>query len=139
MAQKSDLGDLLGRAAQQWRRRLRDDVAARGYPFYAEARSELLAHVPAEGVAQAALSARMGITKQAVQQFIDQLVADGAVSREPHPTDRRLKTIRLTELGSRAREQAERTRRAIETDMRLTIGDKGLKRLRKALNKLLKD
>ena len=137
MSQKPDLGDLLGRAAQQWRRRLREDVAARGYAFYGEARAEVLAHVPSDGVAQAALSARMGITKQAVQQLVDQLVADGAVSREVHPTDKRLKTIRLTDLGARARDQAERTRRAIEADMRLTVGDKGFKRLRKALRKLV--
>jgi DNA-binding MarR family transcriptional regulator len=137
MAEKADLGQLLGLAATQWRRQLRDGVAARGFPFFAEARSEVLAHVPPEGLAQAALSVRMGMSKQAVQQFLDQLAADGVVTRETDPADKRLKTVRLTELGLRAREEAERTRRALDADIRLAVGDKGYKRLRKALRKLV--
>lgn len=136
MSEKADIGQLLGQAATHWRYRLRHDVAARGFPFFAEARAEVLTHVPAEGMPQAALSTRMGITKQAVQQHIDQLVADGAVSRAPDPNDKRLKIVRLTELGLRAREEAERTRRAIEADIRLAVGEKGYKRLRKTLRKL---
>lgn len=137
MSEKADLGQLLGLAAMQWRRRLREDVAARGFPFFSEARSEVLAHVPAEGLPQAALAPRMGMSKQAVQQFIDQLVADGAVTREDNPLDKRLKTIRLTELGLRARQEAERIRQSIDTDIRLTIGDKGYRRLRKMLKKMV--
>ena len=137
MAEKADLGQLLGLVATQWRRQLRDGVAAQGFPFFAEARAEVLAHVPPEGLAQAALSARMGMSKQAVQQFLDQLVADGVVTRETDPGDKRLKTVRLTELGLRAREEAERTRRALDADIRLAVGDKGYKRLRRALRKLV--
>lgn len=137
MSEKADLGQLLGLAAVQWRRRLREDVAARGFPFFAEARSEVLAHVPAEGLPQAALAPRMGMSKQAVQQFIDQLVADGVVTREANPIDKRLKTIRLTELGLRARQEADRIRQSIDTDIRVTIGDKGYRRLRKTLRKMV--
>ena len=137
MAEKADLGQLLGLAATQWRRQLRDGVAARGFPFFAEARSEILAHVPPEGLAQASLSARMGMSKQAVQQFIDQLVADGVVTREANPIDKRLKTIRLTELGLRARQEADRIRQSIDTDIRVAIGDKGYRRLRKTLRKMV--
>lgn len=137
MSEKADLGQLLGLAAVQWRRRLREDVAARGFPFFAEARSEVLAHVPAEGLPQAALAPRMGMSKQAVQQFIDQLVADGVVTREANPIDKRLKTIRLTELGLRARQEADRIRQSIDTDIRVAIGDKGYRRLRKTLRKMV--
>lgn len=137
MSEKADLGQLLGLAAVQWRRRLREDVAARGFPFFAEARSEVLAHVPAEGLPQAALAPRMGMSKQAVQQFIDQLVADGVVTREANPIDKRLKTIRLTELGLRARQEADRIRQSIDADIRVAIGDKGYRRLRKTLRKMV--
>ena len=137
MSEKADLGQLLALAAVQWRRRLREDVAARGFPFFAEARSEVLAHVPAEGLPQAALAPRLGMSKQAVQQFIDQLVADGVVTREANPIDKRLKTIRLTELGLRARQEADRIRQSIDTDIRVAIGDKGYRRLRKTLRKMV--
>ena len=137
MSEKADLGQLLGVAATQWRRRLRDGVAARGFPFFAEARAEVITHVPPKGLPQAALGPLMGMSKQAVQQFLDQLVADGVVTREPDPEDKRLKTVRLTALGLRAREEAERTRRALDADIRLAVGDKGYKRLRKALRKLV--
>ncbi len=137
MSEKADLGQLLGHAAAQWRRRLREDVAARGFPFFAEARSEVLAHIPPDGLPQSALAPRMGISKQAVQQFIDQLVADGVATRQADPTDKRLKIVRLTELGLRAREEADRIRQSIDTELRVAIGDKGYKRLRKALRKMV--
>lgn len=137
MRGKADLGQLLSFAAVRWRRRLREDVAARGFPFFSEARSEVLAHLPVEGLPQAALAPRMGMSKQAVQQFIDQLVADGVVLRETDPDDKRLKIIRLTELGSRARAEAERMRQSLDTDLRAALGDKSYRRLRKALRKML--
>ena len=56
-------------------------MIALGHSWFAEARANLLAHLDREGTPQAQLVTRMSVTKQAVQQFIDELVEDGIVER----------------------------------------------------------
>ena len=45
---------------------------------------------------QTALTAASGLTKQAVQQLLDQLETQGVLTRVPDPADRRAKRIALT-------------------------------------------
>ncbi len=76
-------------------------MAARGHHWFAEARSNVLPHLERHGTAQSALQSRMGVTKQAVQQFVDELVADGIVERRTNPDDHRGKVIHFTRKGQR--------------------------------------
>lgn len=131
------LGLQLSRAALDWRSRMRGEMASRGYPWHQEARGEVLAHLGEAGLSQTELTARMGFSKQAVQQLIDQLAADGVVERRPDPADKRARRIELTELGLRDLGERQKVRRSIEADYRLKLGDKRYKRLEKALKKLL--
>lgn len=69
------------------------------------------------GTSMGDLPAGMGISKQAVSQLVDTLVARGYVHREPDPADRRRMLLTLT---ARGREAAKVTRRAVATvDRRL--------------------
>lgn len=131
-----DMGLKLWRAAMDWRIRLRHEMTARGFPWHGEARGDVLTHLGEAGASQASLTARMGFSKQAVQQLIDQLVADGVVQRLPDPNDKRARRVVLTELGLRDLAERGRVKRAIEADYRLKLGDKRYKRLEKALKKL---
>jgi DNA-binding MarR family transcriptional regulator len=130
------IGLWLWRAATDWRGRMRSEMALRGYPWHSEARGEILAHLGPSGMSQTELTARMGHTKQAVQQLIDQLAADGVVQRTPDPDDKRAKRIELTELGLRDFAERNRVKRLIEEEYRQRLGDKRYKRLEKALRKL---
>lgn len=133
------IGLVLWRAALQWRSRMRSEMVARGYPWHGEARGEVLAHVGPGGTPQSDLPERMGFTKQAVQQLVDQLVADGVVERQPDPADKRARRIVLTELGLRDFAERNRIKRAIEADYRQKLGDKRFNRLEKYLRRLTGD
>ena len=74
-AQADHIGLLLWHAAADWKTRMRDEMVDRGFPWHGEARGEVLTHIGPAGASQAALAERMGITKQAVQQLVEQLVA----------------------------------------------------------------
>lgn len=130
------IGILLWTAALDWRTRMRQDMVARGYPWHGEARGEVLAHVGPSGTPQSDLPERMGLTKQAVQQLIDQLVADGVVAREPDPLDKRARRIVLTELGRKDFAERNRVKRAIEDEYRAKLGEKRYDRLARALRRL---
>lgn len=64
---------------------------AHGFAF------QYLSHHPTATAVE--LGAHLGVTKQAATQLVDELTRLGYVTREAHPTDRRARTVRLTERG----------------------------------------
>ena len=127
------IGVALWRAAQDWRRRASEEMAARGYPWHLGARGEVLAHLGPSGISQAMLTERMGLTKQAVQQLLDLLETDGVIARRPDPLDKRARRIALTELGLRDYAERTRVKRMIEADYKRRLGKKLFGKLEKAL------
>jgi DNA-binding MarR family transcriptional regulator len=95
-----------------------------------------LAHLGPSGISQAALAERMGLSKQAVQQLLDLLEADGVVAREPDPADKRARRVVLTELGLKDFAERNKVKRAIEADYCKRLGDKLFDNLEKALAEL---
>ncbi len=136
LASIDHIGLALWRAAQQWRNRMRAELAARGYPWHQGAAGEVLAHLGPSGISQAALTERMGLSKQAVQQLVDQLEAQGVVERVPDPTDGRARRIVLTELGLADFAERNRVKRAIERQYRERLGPEAFEALQAALAKL---
>lgn len=130
------IGTALWQAARDWRRRMADEMAARGYPWHREARGEVLAHLGPSGRAQSELTAAMGMTKQAVQQLLDQLEADGVIKRVTDPSDKRARRIELTELGLRDYAARTMVKRAIEERYRVRLGHDHFSQLEAALRKL---
>lgn len=130
------IGVLLWRAAADWKSRMQEEMVSRGFPWHGEARGEVLAHVGPSGTSQSVLAERMGMTKQAVQQLVDQLVAERVVKRVPDPADGRAKRIELTALGRRDFAERNKVKRAIERRYRKTLGDNRFAQLEKALRML---
>lgn len=136
LASIDHIGLALWRAAQDWRNRMRAELAERGYPWHQSAAGEVLAHLGPSGISQALLTERMGLTKQAVQQLVDQLEAQGVVGRAPDPNDGRAKRIVLTELGLRDFAERNRVKRLIEQQYREKLGSEAFAALEAALAKL---
>jgi DNA-binding MarR family transcriptional regulator len=72
-------------------------------------------HAAGESLPLGELAARLACVKSNVTQLVDRLQADGLVSREPDPNDRRSRLAVLTtagrkalEAGTRVQQQAER-------------------------------
>ena len=68
----------------------------------------------ARGIRQSALIERVATTKQAVQQILDGLEAEGIVERIADPADGRGKYVRYTGEGLRALRDGDRVKREIE-------------------------
>lgn len=122
------VGWRIWQAAQAWKAEFEAGMVASGHPWFAEARANLLAHLDREGTPQAQLVARMGVTKQAVQQFVDELVADGIVERRANPDDRRGKVVRFTKHGLRVLNDANRVKRRIQRRYASILGEAGFDR-----------
>lgn len=58
-----------------------------------------------EPVSMSGLAERLGIDASYVTAIADQLEERGLIERRPHPTDRRIKSLALTDEGRRVRDQ----------------------------------
>lgn len=132
-----DLGKLLQKAGESWQAELRRSLAGQLPPAALGAGAAVLAALdPAAGASQTALTAQMGLSKQAVQQLLDQLEAQGLVRRESDPADRRAKRVVLTPDGAAAAISRAGASANLDARLRDTLGRKRFKALRKALREL---
>jgi DNA-binding MarR family transcriptional regulator len=127
------VGWSLWRAARAWKAAFVAAMAADGYAWFGDARAELLGLIPPEGIGQSALTGLSGLSRQAVQQSLDLLVADGMVERRPDPTDGRRFRVQATASGRAALAAATCAKRRIEADYLDRLGPEGFARLMAAL------
>jgi DNA-binding MarR family transcriptional regulator len=64
-------------------------------------------------VSQRVLADALRVSPRAVTGLVDALVADGLVTREPHPTDRRAVVVTFTAKGDEVAAQLERDHQAL--------------------------
>jgi DNA-binding MarR family transcriptional regulator len=132
-----DLGKLLQEAGESWQGQLRRELATKLPSAALGAGAAVLSQLdPASGMSQTALTAQMRLSKQAVQQLLDQLEAQGLVRREPDPVDKRAKQVALTPAGADAAARRASASANLEEQLRETLGRKRFKALRKALREL---
>jgi DNA-binding MarR family transcriptional regulator len=132
-----DLGKLLQEAGESWQSGLRRELSDQIPSAALGAGAAVLACLdPAAAISQTALTARLSLSKQAVQQLLDQLEAQGLVRREPDPRDRRAKQIILTAPGAAAAARRASAAAGLDERLRETLGRKRFKALRKALREL---
>lgn len=97
------------------------------------AHTALLPHVDLAGTRLTVLAERLGVTKQAAGQLVDELVEQGMLERVPDPTDARAKLVKFSKKGERALFEGLEVLRELEDEMRTTIGDARMKALHGAL------
>jgi DNA-binding MarR family transcriptional regulator len=123
------VGWRLWRAAQLWKADFDAKMVAMGYAWFGEARAAVIAHLDRGGTRQALLAKRLGLSKQAVQQFVDELERDGIVERRPDPDDSRAKIVTFTARGRKALADANIAKRQIEAEFRRKLGRARLEQL----------
>ena len=118
---RSRLPDHIGwdlwRARDRWKTQFVCAMQERGHSWYTEARANILGLLPRKGMRQADLVARSGLTKQAIQQFVDGLAAEGILQRERDPDDARGKIVRYTEKGLAAMKDADAIKLVVEEEI----------------------
>ncbi|WP_299625031.1 MarR family winged helix-turn-helix transcriptional regulator [Pelagibius sp.] len=131
------IGWPLWQAAFLWKEAYIAAMQAAGHDWYGRAQSNITAFLDPRGTRQRDLVARSGLTKQAVQQLVDDLEAAGIVSRSPDPEDRRAKIIRFTAKGKAALKDGAQIKRLIEARMTEGLGAEGMTQLRRLLERLI--
>lgn len=116
------IGWLLWQANNRWHRDFVTRMQIAGHSWFTEARSTLIGNIAPKGVKQVRLVERLGISKQAVQQLLDGLEADGITERIADPDDKRGRVVRLTEKGKLAMRDANRIKGEIEDAYSHRIG-----------------
>jgi DNA-binding MarR family transcriptional regulator len=129
----------LWQANAAWKQRFTEAMVHNGHAWFAEARANIFHLIGPEGTKQSDLVVKSKLTKQAVQQFLDELEADGIVIRAIDPADKRGKIVKLTKSGKRVLENADQAKRKIESHYEKLIGKSALASLKQLLSKIAND
>lgn len=130
------IGWRLWDAAAIWKEKFAAEMVAAGHDWYAEARSSVVPYVSAEGTRQSEIVAKMGLTKQAVQQLIADLETSEILRRDPDPADGRGKIVRFTDKGLAALRDAQKAKRKVEAEMKQKLGEREFDSLMETLKKI---
>jgi DNA-binding MarR family transcriptional regulator len=91
-----NIGALLHDVARMIRRRFERRARQTGLPITRQQARALLYIARNEGLSQAAIATMLDIEPIALVRLLDRLHEEGLVERQPHPTDRRVRTLWLT-------------------------------------------
>jgi DNA-binding MarR family transcriptional regulator len=115
-------------------RALRRAASHQAQPPVRPAHTTLFPHLDFVGIRLTELAARVGTTKQAVGQLVDDLVALGMVERVADPADRRAKRVRFSRRGHAALVQGLDVLRELEHELAEAIGRRRMRELQTTLN-----
>jgi len=101
------------------------------------AHTTLFPHLDFEGIRLTDLAARVGVTKQAVGQLVDDLAALGMVERVSDPTDKRAKRVRFSRRGHAALMHGLGILRDLEETLGAAIGRRRMRELQETLRLLI--
>jgi DNA-binding MarR family transcriptional regulator len=115
------------------------ELAARqpGRPRLRRSHTSLLPHIDLAGTRITDLAERLGVSKQAASQLVDDLEAVGVLAREPDPDDARARRVVFTPLGKKGLLEGLTLLRNMERDLARSIGDDTMAQLRHALVAIL--
>ncbi|MFN7142271.1 MAG: MarR family winged helix-turn-helix transcriptional regulator [Myxococcota bacterium] len=114
--------------------RVRRDL---GYDGLRAAHMQVLPHLDLAGTRATDLAKRMGISKQAVGQLLDEIEALGVIERVPDPADRRARLVRFTEKGRAGLLVGLGVLAGVERELVEAVGAETIARLKEDLTALL--
>jgi DNA-binding MarR family transcriptional regulator len=95
--------------------------------------TSLFPHIALEGTRITELAERLGVSKQAVSQLVDDLEALDVLTRVPDPEDARAKRVVFTERGRAGLLEGLAVLRALEEELQARVGVKAMAALRTTL------
>jgi len=104
-----------------------------GRPRLRRSHTSLLPHVDLDGTRITDLAERLGVSKQAASQLVDDLEGLGILARAPDPDDARARRVVFTALGRQGLLEGLELLRDMERELSNAIGDESMRELRKSL------
>jgi DNA-binding MarR family transcriptional regulator len=101
------------------------------------AHTRLLPHVDFEGTRLTTLAERMGVTKQAAGQLVEELAEQGLLLREADPEDGRAKRVRFTAKGKKALQEGLVLLGTFEGELGAHLGEARMEELKGSLGVVL--
>ena len=123
--------------------RLLDEEAIRrvatreGAPRLRRSHTALLPHIDLEGTRVSVLAERLGVSKQAVSELVDDLEQAGVLERSPDPDDARARRVAFTERGLAGLLQGLTVLQEFEAELAQEIGQRTMQELHTALVRVL--
>lgn len=129
----ANLDQLLLRAFYWMDEGLQRSLRSRGGPTVTHSQSMVILTV-GEGIRRpVAIADRLGISRQAVHQCLQELVKLGLIALKEDPQDRRAKIASLSPMGAPIHAEALRILRQLEDELARRIGSEHVELLRAAL------
>ena len=127
------IGALLRVPAQAVQRRLIRELNAAGFVALRLPHMAVLQYPGPEGVRPGTLAERAGMSKQAMNQLLRSLEAQGYIARSDAPDEGRARLIRFTKRGRAAYAKIHDILREIEREWRAELGAKRFAELKTLL------
>lgn len=133
-AKRASTAQLLFRCARQLNERALESLPANAGPRPRPAHMSLFPHIALdEGTRITELASKLGVSKQAVGQLVDDLEAMGIVQRAADPADGRAKRVHFTAAGRQSMLDGLTHLRQIERRLARSIGKDVMQALHDAL------
>jgi DNA-binding MarR family transcriptional regulator len=130
---------LLFRTTDAMNRTMAKRIRACGYPDFQPSFTGVLAHIDTEGTRIGTVANRMGVSRQAASQRLQEIEALGLIERVADPKDGRAVIARHTPAGRRILLTAIEVMLGIEDEYQAIIGRDGLARLKRLLTRLAEE
>ena len=130
------VGALLRRPALMVRHEVMNGLHEAGFNDILPAHLGVFQYPGPDGQRPGVLAIRTRASKQAMNHLLHQLESGGYILRDPHPDDRRIRVVRLTERGWAAHSVIQQTTARLEREWYQALGEEMYCGLSSALERL---
>lgn len=112
---------------------------ARGWGKLSRTQSLVLVNIANGETRAARMAENLGISRQAMSQFLAEMVDKKLVELVPDPADKRARIVRFAPESHTIRDDAQKVLRDLEAELERAVGTPGLEALREGLRNFLGD